>query len=776
MILRFLGAFFLSLVLSNGLIAQGCDISIEGYVIDEGTGLPLSHANVIIQELSFGASTDERGVFLFEKICPGHYHIILSHIGCAPQKMHLDLIQDTVLYSVFSHTPISLDDVIVTGRKNNLNTQSSQSVNRQVIEDNANENISSLLENETGVHLIKNGSGISKPVVHGMYGNRLIILNNGVAQSGQQWGNDHSPEIDAFAADKITILKGANALAYSGGNLGSLILVEPKKIEREPHLHGQVGYAYDTNGGGNSINARVGKYSPILAWKLSGTLKKSGDKRTPNYYLNNTGIEEANLSLQLEKSWNEKIFVDFYASTFNTTLGVLRGSHIGNTNDLKNALISDVPLFTEPTFSYDIEEPKQQVSHHLIKMKSKYFFDDNQYLEFVLASQINDRKEFDVRKLERSVIPSLSLKQYTTNVELKYSHDFSSGWKLNVGNQNIITDNTNDPDTDILPLIPDYLSFRSGIYSTLAKSWTKTSFSAGLRYDFEDQSVAAISRGVIKEIIRYDNIFQNFGGVFGLKYELSNTQKLSFNSGFAMRNPGINELYSNGLHQGVSGIEEGDPDLQTEKAIKNTLEYNWVPNPKFSLNSLVYHQYFDDYIYLDPQEEIRLTIRGAFPVFKYEQTNASIYGLDLSSQFMLTNSIFGTVKYSYLRGDDLEKDIPLVFMPPNSISGSLAFRANNAIRISSKTNLEDFEFELNNRYVFNQGNLLDNQDFVSPPPAYNLIGMKLSTNITLPEYKFRFYIKVDNLLDVEYRDYLNRQRYFADETGMNMTFGVNVKF
>lgn len=776
MILRLLGVFIISLVLWNGTTAQGCDISIEGYVIDEGTGLPLSHANVIIQELSFGASTDERGVFLFEQVCEGEYHLILSHIGCAPQKMHLDLTRDTLLYVVFSHTSISLDDVVVTGTKNNMNTQANLSVNRQIIEDNASQNISSLLENETGVHLIKNGSGIAKPIVHGMYGNRLVILNNGVAQSGQQWGNDHSPEIDAFAADKITVLKGANALAYSGGNLGSLILVEPKKIEREPHLHGQVGYAYETNGRGNSINARLGKYSPILAWKLSGTLKRSGDKKAANYFLNNTGVEEANFSLQLEKSWNEKMFVDFYASTFNTTLGVLRGSHIGNTNDLEQALISEVPLFTEPDFSYDIDEPKQQVSHHLAKLKSKYFLDDNQYLEVVLAAQINDRKEFDVRKLERSEIPSLSLKQYTTNIELKYSLDFGNQWKFNVGSQNILTDNTNDPDTDILPLIPDYLSFRSGLYTTLTKQWQRTSISAGVRYDFEDQSVATISRTVIKEIVRYDNVFHNFGGVLGLKYNMTKTQTLAFNSGFAMRNPGINELYSNGLHQGVSGIEEGDPNLQTEKAIKNTLEYNWVPSSKFSINSLVYLQHFQDYIYLNPQDEIRLTIRGAFPVFRYEQTDANIYGLDISTEFMLTNSIFGSLKYSYLRGDDLGNNQPLVFMPPNSLSGSLTFRANNSIKLSSKINLEELEFELDDRYVFTQNHLLPEQDFVAAPPAYNLIGLKVSTNIIVPSYKFRFYARVDNLFNTEYRDYLNRQRYFADDTGINMTFGVNVKF
>jgi iron complex outermembrane receptor protein len=774
-IYKVLVVFLVAFISFDGL-AQDCNLTIEGHVIDEGTGLPLSHANVIIQEMSFGGSTNDQGTFLFEKICPGHYHIILSHIGCEPQKMHIDLLRDTVLYVVFSHTAVALDDVVVTGKKDILGSQSSLSINRQVIEDNANQNLSSLLENEVGVHIIKNGSGISKPVVHGMYGNRLVILNNGIAQSGQQWGNDHSPEIDPFSADKITVLKGANAVAYSGGNLGSVILVEPRKIEQEPHLHGQVGYTYQTNGRGNTVNARIGKYSPILAWKLSGTLKKSGDKRTPDYFLNNTGVEEANLSLQLEKVWNEKLFMDFYASTFNTRLGVLRGSHIGNLTDLEEALGNEVPFFTEPDFSYDIDEPRQQVSHHLAKLKSKYFLDDNQWIELVLAAQINDRQEFDVRKLNRSDLPALSLKQYTINLELKYALDFGDNWKLNLGSQNITTDNTNNPETGILPLIPDYLSFKGGLYSALSKGIGKVDVSVGLRYDFETQSVATISNGVPKEIVRFDNNFHNIGGVFGLKYEITNTQSLAVNTGYAMRNPAVNELYSNGLHQGVSGIEQGDINLRTEKAIKNTLEYKWLPSAKFSMNTLFYHQHFQDYIYLNPQDEIRLTIRGAFPFFKYEQTNANIYGLDLSTQFMLAHSIIGLLKYSYIRGDDTGNETPLVFIPPNSFSGSITYRANNSIKIANNIGLGELEVELSNRYVFEQKNLLDSQDFIPPPPAYNLSGLKLSTNITLPNYKFRFFVKVDNLLDISYRDYLNRQRYFADDTGISCTLGLNFKF
>ncbi len=773
-IYKVLVVFFVVFNSFDGL-AQDCNLTIEGHVIDEGTGLPLSHANVIIQEMSFGGSTNDQGTFLFEKICPGHYHIILSHIGCEPQKLHIDFTKDTVLYVIFSHTAVALDDVIVKGKKEQ-NTQPNLSVNRQVIEDNANQSLSELLENETGVHAIKNGSGISKPIIHGLYGNRLIILNNGIAQSGQQWGNDHSPEIDPFSADKITVLKGANAVTYAGGNLGAVIKVEPKKIDREPHLHGQVNYAFATNGRGNTLNTRISKYSPILAWRISGTLKKSGDKSTPDYFLTNTGLQEANFSLQLEKSWGEKLSMDFYASTFNTRLGILRGSHIGNTTDLEEALDSEVPLFTKSDFSYQIDAPRQQVSHQLAKLRTKYFLSDNQWIELVLAAQLNDRQEFDIRKLDRSNIPSLSLKQYTFNAEVKYGLELGQNWKLMMGNQMIISDNSNDPETDILPLIPDYLSWKNGTYLALTKLMGLGNISFGLRHDYENQSVATITKSIPRKIVRYTNKFNNVAGVFGLSYNLSKTQTFSLNSGFAMRNPAINELYSNGLHQGVSGIEEGDVNLKTEKAIKNTLEYKWLPSEKFSLNTLIYHQHFKDYIYLNPQDEIRLTIRGAFPVFKYEQTDANIYGLDIETRFMISHSIFGQLKYSYLRGDDLGNNIPVVFMPPNSMSSSLKYRVDHIIKLSEKIGLEELEFEVNNRYVFEQSHLLAKQDFVSPPPAYNLIGLKASTNITLPKHKFRFFVTVDNLLDISYRDYLNRQRYFADDTGISCTFGMNFKF
>jgi len=755
---------------------QQCNITVQGIVNDEGSGLPLSFVNVYFQENLRGARTKDDGSFSIDSICPGEYHLLLSHIGCEAVKLHIDLTQDTTLNINLSHTSTSIGHVVIKETKKNPNNESSFSLSRKTIEDNANLNLSGLLENESGVHLIKNGSGISKPVVQGLYGNRLMILNNGIPQSGQQWGNDHSPEIDPFSADRIRVIKGVSAIEYGGGNLGNVILIEPKRIQKEPHLHGQVNYAFENNGRGHSLNGRLAKYSPALAWRINSTFKKYGDRKTPDYFLNNTGVQEGNLSLQLEKTINDRLFCKFYASTFNTRLGILRGSQIGNLTDLEIALGSSIPFYTESNFSYGLDAPKQEVGHHLAKLSAQYFIDENQTIEAAIAGQLNNRKEFDIRRSGRTEIASLSLQQFTFNTEFIYSKKLKSDWAFKVGNQNVTTDNTNDPGTGILPLIPDYISFKSGLFTTLGKSTKMGQYNFGLRYDFEQQNVVTISQSIPREIIRYNNTFHNVSALASAKFSTSKTTSISLSSGFAMRNPAINELYSAGLHQGVSGIEEGSSDLLTERALKNTLELNWIPSTKFSINILAYHQYFQNYIFLNPQDEIRLTIRGAFPVFKYEQTNASIYGLDISSQFTLNRSLYGIAKLSLLQGNDISNDIPLVFMPPNSLYASLNYRIDESSKISSNLSLEDTEIEINNRLVLEQRHLLESQDFLPPPSTYSLIGMKLSSNLVFPSYKLRCFLKADNLLNTRYRDYLNRQRYFADAMGRSISVGINFKF
>lgn len=767
--------FFLFLVLPIVGFSQDCLLELSGIVEDLDSDAPLEIVNIYIEETGGGTITDSTGYFQLNNLCAGSYHLVFSHIGCESQRTFVVLNQDTTLQIKMDHSINLLEGVTITEKTATSTTQNSQAINGQRIADNANQNLSTLLTSISGVSTLKNGSGIAKPVIHGLYGNRLTILNNGIAQSGQQWGNDHSPEIDPLVANKIRVIKGVSALAYNGSNLGGVVLVEPQKIGNEEHLHGKGSYFFESNGLSHGANVQVQQYTPFVAWKINGTFKKSGDKKTADYFLNNSGNQEANLALQLEKKYSEQLFTNLYFSSFNTELGVLRGSHIGNLTDLESAFERDIPFFTEDEFSYQIDAPKQRVGHQLLKLQSKYFFHANQFLEITVAGQLNNRKEFDVRRSGRSDIPALDLKQFTVFGEGKYENTFANDLKLTTGIQLNVIDNTNTPGTGILPLVPDYLAYETGLFAVFTKKVRRSLFEIAARYDNVIRNVATITNSTPRKIARFENNYHNFSTSGGWNYQFNSQLQLSFNTGLAMRNPAVNELYSNGLHQGVSGIEEGTVDLKSEQSLKSTLSLSGAVHDKFSFETLVYYQQINDYIYLRPEEKIRLTIRGAFPVFKYQQTDARIYGVDISGQLQLATPLSAKVTYSYIKGDDLDNHLPLINIPANNLTASLKFEFPQPLQIGQRQ-LENFELELENRYVFQQTHLLPQQDFVATPAAYNLLHFKVATDVQFGHTRLRLFAKVDNILNIAYRDYLNRQRYFADELGRNVATGVSLRF
>lgn len=763
-------AVIIILGLSVVTYAQNCNLTVSGFVKDLSTDTPIIYANIFVKELQSGYVTDSAGYFSTKTMCPGKYHVSISHIRCETQELYLHISGDTVLTIFLDHNSHLLNEVSITGEGGEVTTEETQSLNSENITQNSNKNLASMLENISGVSTINNGSGISNPVVDGLYGNRISILNNGIVQSGQQWGVDHSPEIDPLAANRITVIKGVGALEYQGSSLGSIILVEPEKIDIEPHLHGEARYFFETNGFGNGLNLELQQYSKVFGWRAIGTLKKSGDNRTSKYFLRNTGNQEANIALQFEKLWNNKWYSDLYFSSFNADYGILRGSHIGNLTDLEEAFERDVPFFTQDQFSYSISAPYQKVNHILLKFHTKYSVSEKQWFDITYAGQYNLRKEFDVRRSGRSDIPALSLKQSSNYFEVKYKNYLKNNWELKSGIQLNRIDNTNLPETGILPLIPDYITYEFGVFGIISKTLEKTTFEFGGRYDFENRKVATISSSIPREIIRFENDYHNFSGMVGISYQLGDGWEVAYNFGSISRNPEVNELYSSGLHQGVAGIEEGDPNLGKEISFKNTLSIKGAVKDKLFFEGLFYFQQIDNFIFLNPQDEVRLTIRGAFPVFKYEQTDARLIGFDLTATYKLTEQLNITGKYSYLNGHDLSNDIPLVYMPPNNLYADFSYY------IPKFEKLQNIEFQINSRLVFEQKNILSSQDFVAPPGSYYLIGLKASAEKQLSKLRLNMYVRVENLLNETYRDYLNRQRYFADDLGFNLIVGINISF
>lgn len=92
--------------------------------------------------------------------------------------------------------------------------------NKDFLRKNFTGNLMQAMANIPGVQAMDIGVGTSKPMIRGMGFNRIVVLENGVKQEGQQWGADHGLELDAFNVDAVNVLKGPSSLLYGSDAMG----------------------------------------------------------------------------------------------------------------------------------------------------------------------------------------------------------------------------------------------------------------------------------------------------------------------------------------------------------------------------------------------------------------------------------------------------------------------------------------------------------------------------------------------------------------------------
>ena len=730
------------------LDGQDCASSLSGAITDEHGKERLAFASVYLVEAQRGIQADDEGRFVIEGLCPGPTTVRFSHIGCDPKELTLLLSGRDTAVQVYLHHHDNYTETVTV-------SSSARVTYEEQLDREADEQLSSVLERIAGVRTLRTGSTAAKPVFDGLYGNRLSLQNNGVAQSGQQWGNDHAPEIDPWVAAYVRVVEGVDALRYGGSTLGPTVLIEPSPLSPVSRKGGKVAYGLRSNGLAHSLNARLTD-SSFVTYRLSGTLKLAGDLRAPDYYLSNTGRKEGNVALQLAKFLSSQWTVRGYYSLFNAEVGVLRGSHVGNLTDLREAIGRSRPFYTEEGFSYGIAAPRQRVNHHLLKAEVNFEPNEGEALTLRYGGQLDDRKEFDVRRGDDDR-PALELLQYNHLLEGQYQREIGKAEHLDAGLQLELTDNTNQPGTGILPLIPDYNAARAGGYVTYHRKPERLRYHVGARFDHQYYEAITITREPPRRVERFEHRFNTLGASGGASYKLNRTLSVDAEVTYRQRPPQINELYSQGLHQGVSGIEEGDPQLGPEKSLKATGGVRYGSSGgHVTLTASAFYQTVDNYINLIPTEAARLTIRGAFPVFAYRATDARLVGgkIDLLTQI---GKLDVDTHVAYVRGDDRGEGTPLVYVPPLNVRSSLDYLVGQNLRIGGQL-----------EWVARQDHLLADQDFLPPPPAYTLLDLHLSKTWRWGNRTVTAEVEAENLLNTTYRDYLDRQRYFADSPGRSI--------
>ena len=801
---------------------ETCKNSISGEITSKNKEKIIG-ANLILIENNtkenFSIISDENGKYSFKSICKGNYTLKITLIGFLEKIINTSILEDknienTIKNIVLDDLDNNLDAVTVHAHQNNATaTLSTQIISNQQIESLRGNSLGNALKSITGVNTLTTGGNIAKPIIQGMHSNRILILNNGIRQEGQNWGADHAPEIDPFVANELSVIKGAASVRYGADAIGGVVLVTPPKLKISPYFGGEGNFVANSNGrSGNfalmlegSPNDKIKGFKKLkgLGWRVQGSVKQAGNLKTPTYYLINTGVKEMNFSGALGYT-KDKFTLEGFYSRFDTEIGIFAGSQSADNPQslaeiIKSGLEGNPPppiAGYDNEFTYNISKPKQKTIHHLIKINGCYDFEKVGNLTFQYGFQQNTRQEFDFRRGRFINKPVLSLELTTHNAEIVLEHkDFknlsknNSGlFKGNVGLSGSVQDNINEIGIGKASLIPNARNTSFGAFFTERYIKTKYELEAGIRYDYRlmEVFIATFRNGVLKPKRSFSNVSFSLGGVF------KPNNKLTFqtNIASAWRAPSLNELYSYGVHQSTATYEVGNDSLATEKAFKwiNTVKYQYK---KWYLEAVFYANFINDYIYIRPiSKGFEDPTRGVFPVFSYTQTNAQFLGTDMTCVYKPFESWKLMAQASLIRGKDVIQGNYIIFMPADRYEASVSFQPK---KYNKNLNYADSESDnmFNNSYVklafthvSKQKRTPANIDFGDAPNAYQLVDLSVGTDLIFGDKKdtkakkrtFGVSFAATNLLNTTYKDYLNRFRYYANEIGRNYTLRMKYSF
>ncbi|WP_420573867.1 TonB-dependent receptor [Kordia sp.] len=779
--------------------SQNCNYTLSGKVIDLHDNSVLPGATLIIAGLEKLSQSDLDGNYSFSNLCEGIYTIQVSHPNCDTQAFKVSVSSNVKRNFKLEHHLEELNAITLSasifGSKTKTNFE--QKVTERQLDRYTNGSLGDVLNTLSGVSSLNTGNAIVKPVINGVHSSRVVVMNNGVRMEDQEWGAEHAPSIDINTIGNITVVKGAGALKYSGDAVGGLIITEASKIPVKDTIYGKTMVTAASNGRGGSITSTLTKsYRNGWYGSIQGSMKRFGDYEAPDYVLSNTGIYERNIAARIGINRFD-YGIEAYYSFFKNEIGILRASHIGGASDQVRAINSGVPIIIRD-FTYDINAPKQDVTHHLFKIRGFKNFKNLGKVTLQYDFQQNERLEFDIRRGDDADKASLDLALNSQTIRLDLDTDNTDLFNLQTGIMAQYQKNVADPSTGVRRLIPDYERFNFGIYGVADFSITDNFLvEVGGRFDYFNIDAQKFYKSSFWEDRNYDELFpeivvgefgnqiltnpklnySNVSATLGTRYTFNDQYKLFANYSLASRAPNPSELFSEGLHHSASRIELGDLSFNSEIAHKVSITLQ-KQGTTFGFSVNPYINFINDFMIIEPTE-IQQTIRGNFQVWEYRQTNATLLGLDIDASLTFNEHLSFSHQFSLVKGYDETRDLPLIDMPPVNTTNGLVYQ---------NKELKNLRIELQSEYTFRQNEFPDNNfeafipetstlelvDVSTPPDAYHLLHLHTNADFKLSKSSMlNVGFSVTNLFDTNYRNYLNRLRYYADDLGRN--FSINLK-
>ncbi len=586
--------------------------------------------------------------------------------------------------------------------------------------------LSQQLQQVPGVRL-QNSEGLSKPVIRGLSGNRILIFSDNLRYDNFQFGAKHAMDLSMDGVENIEIIKGPASLLYGSDALGGIIYLVPEKFSPKNRYSGEI----KTSLGSNDF------FKAGLAWKQSFekfkylirfTQTQAGDYTIPgNKFVRNSKHQNRDFKIGSGYDFkNHKTDLRFHISE--SKIGLYKG------------------IMTEPAKQF--EEPFQKLGYYSVSLS-----------DVIKTSNGDIRIKAGLSEYDRALIKSGSS---FIGMKLK-SYQLNAKWKIDLNRSTLISgvDGLNKEVKNYGQhyLLPNSSVQNIAVFTTHMWEWIgDLTFQSGIRWD----GIGIQTFADNEHPYSLNKFLQNLNGSFGVKKDFEEKAFLRFNLSKGFRTPNLSELTSHGLHAGR--IEVGNPALKSEENFQTDFSFEWKSiHLEFFYNAF-YNRIFN-YIFLSPAG----TFQNNYPVYAYKQQNATLYGMETGFHFHPHPLDFLHLKLQYetVTGrNDQNQFLPL--MPVDRILGKLE------IFNPFKSKNPEWNTGMEWNYHFPAKRLAPNENFRT---GYHLIHFYTNISFHREKQDWTFFLRVNNLLNTSYIPHLSAYRdQNIPDPGRRIWLGMNILF
>jgi iron complex outermembrane recepter protein len=763
---------------------QVIKVSLSGKITDIKTGEPLPGASVYFADDKIGTIADAQGKYSLNNIPSGHHIIEISSAGYATLVEHIELTSNIEKDFALSSVVIENQGVIITGVSGATSIRKSPvpvtALRKSALLQSSATNIIDALTHIPGVSQLSTGPAISKPFIRGLGYNRVVVVNEGVRQEGQQWGDEHGVEIDELSIARAEVLKGPASLMYGSDALAGVVNFITNIPVAEGTLKANILSNYQSNSGLFGLNGNIAGNEKGFNWNVYGTYKSSGDyKNRYDGRVLNSRFNEKNFGgyVGINKSWGYSHLV---FSRFDQRLGLVEGDRDDATG--KFILFAGSPLERIATpqdlDSRELFVPQQRVQHNKIISDNNFVINKSR-LKINLGYQNNLRQEFGNPEDPKEKELFFDLK--TINYNVQWQLPEMKEWHTTIGVNGMRQSNQNKGEE---ALIPEYNIFDIGGFVYVQRLFKKSTISGGFRFDNRSVDSKELTDGVATKFTAFKKSFANVSGSIGISYEPSDAVTLKANIARGFRAPALAELASNGAHEGTNRYEYGEQNLQSETSLQidGGIDINYE---HFSIGLAAFYNRMNDFIFYRKLESVAggdslVNVDGDdIPAFKFNQHNAKLYGIEATLDIHphpldwlhFENAI------SFVRGrfdDAIDGSNNLPLIPAAKLTSEL--RAN--FKKAGKS-LQNLYVKAGVDKIFNQEKAFTGYSTETATPGYTLLNAGIGADVTAKnKILFSLHVSALNITDVAYQNHLSRLKYTADNliTGRQGVFGVGRNF